>query len=99
MQYKVKYPDDYIREKRGIIAAAELTYVQAGKDSGWGVVTGEDAYVFPTLELALDRAADLILGDGPLDTIEFIKYGDGTWRADMNGLRRGIEEAWRHRKK
>lgn len=97
---KVKYPDDYIREKRSIIAAAELTYVQEDKDSGWAVVvTGEDTHALPTLELALDRAADLIFGAGPLDTIEFIKCGDGAWRADMNGLRRDIEESRRRRKK
>lgn len=28
MSFKFKYPDDYIRERRSIIASAELTYVR-----------------------------------------------------------------------
>ena len=100
MRYKVKYPDDYIREKRSIIAAAELTYVCVDRDLGEAVVvTGEYTFTLPELDRAIDLAANHILGDGPLDSLEFILDEDGTWRPDMHGLRRGLSEVGRSRKK
>ena len=100
MRYKVKYPDDYIREKRSIIAAAELTYVRIDRYLGEAVVvTGEYTCVLSELYRALDLAANHILGDGPLDSLEFILDEDGTWRPDMRGLMRDLSEVGRSRKK
>lgn len=100
MQYKVKYPDDYIREKRSIIAAAELTYVRMDRDLGEAVVvTGEDTCVLAELDRALDLAATCILGDGPLDSLGFTLDEDGAWRPDIHGLRRDLSEVGRRRKK
>lgn len=98
MKCKVKYPDDYIREKRSILAAAELTYVyKDGEDSV--VIAGEDTYVLPDFDNALNLAASHILGDWPLDSVEFTPCADGTWRPDMCRLRKGLAEAGRSRKK
>lgn len=94
MKSKVTYPDDYIRGKRSIIAAAELTYVY--KDEGEFVVeAGDDTYVLRHLDDALNLAANHILGDGPLDSVEFTQCGDDTWLPDIYVLRRSLDEAAR----
>lgn len=99
MSSKVKYPDDYIREKRSIIAAAELTYVCKSADGCFSVVTGEGEYALPELGEAINFAADHILGDGPLDSMQFSVHADGVWRPDMCLLRRELGEVSRRRKK
>lgn len=99
MRYKVKYPDVHIREKRGIIAAAELTYVRMDRDLGEAVVVmGEYTCTLSELDRALDLAASHILGDGPLDSIAFIPDEDGTWRPDIHRLRRDLSEVSRRKK-
>lgn len=98
MGSKVTYPDDYIREKRSIIAAAELTYVY--KDDGEFVVSaGEDIYVLQDIDTAMNLAANHILGDGPLDSVEFITHEDGVWLPDIRILRMELDEVGRRRKK
>ena len=100
MRYKVKYPDEYIREKRSIIAAAELTCVYTDRDSGEAVVvTGEYTRTLSELDRAFDLAVSHILGDGPLDSLEFILDEDGTWRPDTHRLMRDLSEVGRKRKK
>ena len=98
MRYKVRYPDEYIRAKRSIVAAAEMTYVYRDVE-GFVVSAGEDTYVLPELDCALDLAANHVLGDGPLDSLEFIQDGDGTWIPDMRVLRRALEVSGRSHKK
>ena len=98
MKSKVKYPDDYIREKRSIIAAAELTSVHKdGED--FVVEAGEDTYVLRNLDDALNLAANHILGDGPLDSVQFTPHGDDTWLPDIYVLRRELEEEARKRRR
>ena len=98
MKSKVTYPDDYIRGKRNIIAAAELTYVY--KDNGEFVVSaGEDTYVLQDIDTAMNLAADHILGDGPLDSVEFITHEDGVWRPDIRVLLMELDEVGRRRRK
>lgn len=99
MRMKIKYPDDYIREKRSIIAAAEVTYVCEDEDEGeFIVVAGGDTYALPNLDDALNLAANHILGDGPLDSLEFIPDEMGTWYPDIYGLRRDLTDARRRKR-
>ena len=93
---KVRYPDAYIRETRSIIAAAELTYVYE-EDGEFVVVAGEDTYVLPELDCALNLAAGHILGDGPLDSVMFTPRGDGVWRPEMYELRKSLKEVGKRR--
>lgn len=98
MESKVTYPDDYIRERRSIIAAAELTCVY--KDGGEFVVSaGEDTYVLQDIDTAMNLAANHILGDGPLDSVEFITHEAGVWRPDIRVLRKELEEVGRRHRK
>lgn len=97
---KVKYPDDYIRETRSIIAAAELTYVYKDPETGEFVVAaGEDIYVLQELDSALNLAAGHILDNGPVDEVEFIPRGDGVWDPDIYQLRRDLDASKSRRKK
>lgn len=98
MSFKLKYPDDYIREKRSIIAAAELTYVRKSGEGQFSVIAGEDEYVLTKLDDALHLAANHIMGDGPLDSVKFIPH-DGMWIPDLRVLRKELAEAGRARKK
>ena len=99
MRPKVKYPDDYIREKRSIIAAAELTYVRKSGEGYFSVIAGEDEYVFNNLDDALHLAANHILGYGPLDSVRFIPHDDGMWTPDLRVLREELAKASRICKK
>lgn len=99
MTPRVKYPDDYIREKRSIIAAAELTHICEDEPGWFSVIAGEDEYVLPNLEDALHLATNHILGQGPLDSVEFNLHSDGSWRPDMRILRKKLEEVSRSRRK
>lgn len=98
MRSKVKYPDDYIRETHSLIAAAELTYIYEDGDE-FVVKVGGDTYVLHSLDDALDMAAGHILGDGPLDSLEFTPDVGGEWRPNMCSLRKELDEAGRCRKK
>lgn len=98
MKSKVTYPDDYIRERRSIIAAAELTSVR--KDGEEFVVeAGEDTYVLQDIDAAMNLAANHILGDGPLDSVEFITHEAGVWRPDIRVLRKELGEVGRRHRK
>lgn len=97
MRSKVKYPDDYIRERQSIIAAAEMTYV-AYEDGEFVVVAGDDEFALNSLEEALNLSAGHILGDGPVDSVEFIQYDIDEWRPNLVTLRRELAEAGRRRK-
>jgi hypothetical protein len=99
MSFKSKYPDDYIREKRSIIAAAELTYVRKSGEGQFSVIAGEDEYVLTKLDDALHLASNHILGDGPLDSVQFSPHADDEWHPDMRLLLRELGEAGRRRKK
>lgn len=99
MPSKVKYPDDYIREKRSIIAAAELTHVCQSEPGWFSVITGEDEYVLPDLDDAFHLAASHILGSGPLNSVKFIQCSDDVWRPDIRVLRRELGEARRNSRK
>jgi len=98
MSFKLKYPDDYIREKRSIIAAAELTYIRETEPGWFSVIAGEDEYVLPKLDDAFHLAARHILGDGPLNSVKFIPHND-MWIPDLRVLRKELAEAGRTRKK
>lgn len=96
MRSKVKYPDDYIREVRSIITAAEFTFIYEDEDEGEFVVEcGEDTYVLPTLDDATGLATNYILGDGPVNGVTFIPRGAGMWVPDIAELRRDINAARR----
>ena len=98
MRFKVEYPDDYIRKTRSIIAAAKLTHIYKDGDE-FVVKAGENTYVLPVFEGAINLAAEHILGDGPLDSLEFTPDAEGTWRPNMCSLRKELDEAGRRRKK
>jgi len=101
MSFKLKYPDDYIREKRSIIAAAELTYVRKSGEGQFSVIAGEDEYVLTKLDDALHLAANHIMGDGPLDSVKFIPHDDydDMWIPDLIFLRKELVKASRTHKK
>ena len=98
MKSTVTYADDYIREKRSIIAAAELTYVYK-EDGEFVVSAGEDTYVLQDIDTAMNLAANHILGDGPLDSVEFITHEDGVWHPDIRVLCMELEKAGRRHRK
>lgn len=94
MRSKVKYPDDYIREVRSVIAAAEFTFIYEDEDEGEFVVEcGEDTYAIPTLDDAMSLATNHILGDVPVNGVTFIPRGAGMWVPDIAKLRLDIKAA------
>lgn len=86
---KIKYPDDIIRARRQSIEVAENLIIWADEDEFILELFGSERSVYKELANALDEAASLILGDGPVDSVEFIQT-DGVWGADMNSLRASI---------
>lgn len=86
---KVKYPDDIIRSRRQSIEVAENLEIWADGDEFILELFKSNQSVHKELYDALDEAASLILGDGPVDSVEFIQT-DGIWGADMNSLRASI---------
>ena len=92
---KIKYPDDIIRARRQSIEVAENLEIRADGDEFILELFKDVRSVHEELADALDEAASLILGDGPVDLVEFIQT-DGIWEADMNPLRASLYA--RHRK-
>lgn len=86
---KIKYPDDIIRARRQSIEVAENLEIWADGDEFVLELFKSNQSVYKELVGALDEAASLILGDGPVDSVEFIQT-DGIWGADMNSLRASL---------
>nr|DAV65848.1 MAG TPA: hypothetical protein [Caudoviricetes sp.] len=86
---KIKYPDDIIRARRQSIEVAENLEIWSSGDEFILELFKSGRSVYEELADALDEAASLILGDGPVDSVEFIQ-ADGVWSADMNSLRASL---------
>lgn len=86
---KVKYPDGIIRARRQAIEVAENLEVWV--DGGEFVIElfKDEHSSHQKLGDALDEAATLILGDGPVDSVEFMEI-NGVWAANMHTLRADI---------
>jgi hypothetical protein len=82
---RVKYPDDIIRARRQSIEVAENLDVWVDGDEFILELFKDEYSSHKELVDALDEAASLILGDGPVDSVWFIRI-DGVWRADMGSL-------------
>ena len=83
---KVKYPDDAVRARRQAIeVAGNLEIYQDGDEFVLKIFTQEHSS-YRKLSDALDEAAALILGNNPVDSVEFLR-SEGVWRADMCALR------------
>lgn len=85
----IKYPDDIIRARRQSIEVAENLEIYADGDEFVLRLFKSNQSVYKELVDALDEAASLILGSGPVDSVRFIQT-DGIWVADMNSLRASI---------
>lgn len=85
----IKYPDDIIRARRQSIEVAENLEIWADEDEFILELFKSEQSFYKELSAALDAAASLILGDGPVDSVEFVQT-DGIWGADMNSLRASI---------
>lgn len=83
---KVKYPDDIVRARRQAIEVAENLEVWADGDEFVIELFKDEHSSHKKLADALDEAASLILGEGPVDSVEFFR-ADGIWSADMASLR------------
>lgn len=86
---KIKYPDDIVRSRRQSIEVAENLEIWADEDEFILELFKSEQSVYKELDAALDAAASLILGDGPVDSVEFVQT-DGIWGAEMNSLRASI---------
>lgn len=86
---KVKYLDDVIRAQRQAIEVAENLEVWADGDEFVVELFKDEYSSHKKLPDALDEAASLILGDGPVDSVEFMET-DGVWAANMHTLRADI---------
>lgn len=89
MMSKIKYPDDIIRARRQSIEVAENLEIWADGDEFVLELFKSYQSFYKELVDALDEAASLILGDGPVDSVEFTQT-DGIWGADMSSLRASI---------
>ena len=74
---RVKYPDDIIRVRREVIEVAENLEVRADGDEFIIELFKDEHSSHKKLIDALDEAASLILGDGPVDSVEFRPMGFG----------------------
>lgn len=86
---KVKYPDDIVRARRQLIEVAENIEILVDGDEFVLELFKDEHSTHEKLTDALDEAASLILGDGPVDSVEFVQI-DGVWSADMNSLRASL---------
>ena len=86
---RIKYPDDIIRSRRQSIEVAENLEIWADEDEFILELFKSERSVYKELADALDEAASLILGDGPVDSVEFVQT-DGIWGADMKSLHASI---------
>lgn len=82
----VKYPDDVVRARRQAIEVAENLEVRADGEEFIIELFKDEYSSHKKLTDALDEAAFLILGDGPVDSVEFFQT-DGVWHANMVELR------------
>ena len=92
---KVKYPDDIVRARRQAIEVAENLEVWADGDEFILELFKDEHSAHKKLVDALDEAASLILGDGPVDSVEFFQT-DGVWGADMASLRAELYTRRKH---
>lgn len=83
---RAKYPDDVVRARRQSIEVAENLEIWVDGDEFVLELFKDEHSTHKRLTDALDEAASLILGDGPVDSVEFVQI-DGVWGADMNSLR------------
>lgn len=83
---KVKYPDNVVRARRQSIEVAENLEIWADGDEFILELFKDEYSTYRQLTDAFDAAASLILGDGPVDSVEFVQI-DGVWGADMSSLR------------
>lgn len=95
MVAKVKYPDDVIRSRRQAVAVAENLEIWVNEDEFILELFKDEHSVHRELQSALDEAASLILGDGPVDSVEFVQI-DGVWVVDMHSLRNDLYARRRH---
>lgn len=86
---KVKYPDDVVRARRQSIEVAENLEVWADGDEFVIELFKDEHSTYQRLTDALDAAASLILGDGPVDSVKFVQI-DSVWGADMSSLRASL---------
>lgn len=91
---KVKYPDDVIRAQRQSLEVAENLEVWADGDEFVLELFKDEHSTYQQLTSALDAAASLILGDGPVDSVKFVQI-DGVWGADMSSLRASLRAGGR----
>lgn len=99
MRSKVRYPDDYIRNRRSIIAVAELTCIYEDEPGWFSVVIGGEEYAVRGLYDAFDLASSHILDGGTADSLSFIQEGPDLWRPDIFKLRRDLGQANGRRRK
>ena len=86
---KVKYPDDVIRGRRQAIEVAENLEIWVNEDEFILELFKDEHSVHRELQSALDEAASLILGDGPVSSVEFVQV-DGVWVVDMYSLKNNL---------
>lgn len=89
MVSRVKYPDSIIRARRQSIEVAENLEIWPDGDEFILELFKDEYSSHEKLVDAFDEAASLILGNGPVDSVEFIQTDD-VWRADMCSLRSSI---------
>ena len=92
---KVKYHDDIVRARREAIEVAENLEVWADGDEFIIELFKDEYSTHKKLADALDEAASLILGDGPVDSVEFFQTNGG-WSADMASLRADLYTRKKH---
>nr|DAP35549.1 MAG TPA: hypothetical protein [Caudoviricetes sp.] len=92
---KVKYPDDIVRARREAIEVAENLEVWADGDEFVIELFKDEHSTYERLIDALDEAASLILGDCPVDSVEFFQT-DGVWSANMASLRIELRDRKKH---
>lgn len=92
---RIKYPDDVIRARRQSIEVAENLEIWADEDEFILELFKDEHSVHGELQGALDEAASLILGNGPVDSVEFIQI-DGVWVADTHALKNSIYARRKH---
>lgn len=91
----VKYPDDVVRARRQSIEVAENLEIWADGDEFIIELFKDEYSTHKKLADALDEAASLILGDGPVDSVEFFQT-DGVWGANMGSLRADLYARRKH---
>lgn len=92
---KVKYPDDIVRARRQAIEVAENLEVWADGEEFVVELFKDEYSAHKKLADALDEAASLILGEGPVDSVEFFQ-ADSIWSADMAALRADLYVRKKH---